>query len=47
MNLFLFIKPADVSDRRDYSIRKRHAKGKTSLRAGAWGQENHWEQRRK
>jgi hypothetical protein len=31
MNLFLIIKPADASDRHNYSSRKRHAKEKFPL----------------
>jgi hypothetical protein len=45
MILFLFIKPADASDRRAYSFCKRHAKGEISFNSGAWSQENHCEQR--
>jgi len=47
MNLFLFINPADASDRRNYPFRRHRANGEIPLISGAGNLGNHWEQRRK
>jgi hypothetical protein len=47
MNLFLFINPADASDRRNYPFRRHRANGQIPLISGAGSQEYHWEQRQK